>query len=452
MSFRSRLVSLLWVGAALETLAGCGVTLEYPVSSVAPVAVASKPSATAAGTIDPVPAVPVPTDVLPVDARAHGGMSGRADDPLGLEQALREATSTLMSTVIRARRADAGMLMTIGVTALYELDTTERLRGTLRADRLLQSTLRESFEGRPLAILRQGELSNADWILVGGPRSAAAVRDGTGRLGSVPMCLGIIERGSGRLIARHVSWLRVDDIDLVPIAFHLDFPMQVRRAVAVDPDVLCDAGSTTPADVSMEFLFALESIVAIDEAIGAYEGGAYDEAARTLEQEAEVGGAASLLPLSGVALTSVRQRRRDPARAALDRWVRLALRTGPVWLAPPPAAVVAPSSPAGDGFDAARWYREVVAVIGATAARMGVCLMIVPYPAASSVAAPAPDDPSLQRAVRIRTMLLEGTRLRSSSLVIVTAMDGRRVRALGSDDARDRWDRRTEIGLRGCGK
>ncbi len=420
-------------------LTGCNVTIERGEVLPAPAPSIVEPAPIAA----PVPSARVAPEV------ERGPVPGSVEAPLKLREALRTSVAAVIRSSMLARAADAGPLSTIAVTALYDLDTTERLRATMQADRQLPSMLREIFDGRPIAMLRPGELANVDWILVGGLRPAAALRDDLGQLRAVPLCIALLERASALVIGRQVMWVGAEGLDLAPAAFHLDFPLRVRRAVALDANTLCGVGTDGSSTAETGYLFSLESLVAVDEAIGAYEAGSFAEATRLFAEEMEVGGAESLLPLAGSATSLARQQRLVEARKLLEQWVRIALHAGPIVFGPPPASRPVYEPRAG-GFDPAGWHYEAIRAVASEAARMRICLTVSGFPASTIVAAPGPGDPALQRAARIRTMLLEDGRLRPSSVVVVTTVDPTPVRSLGSHDARDRWDRRIEVILRGC--
>ena len=313
-----------------------------------------------------------------------------------------------------------------------------------KAAEYVQQRLVDRIRGRFVQVVvrpaSSATVDGAQYLLVG---TISRAPEGA-NLEHFKLNLSLTDIRSGFVIAQAASRVRDPGVDTTPTAFYRDVPTNTKDRI-VDGYIKT---AETPAGGAADavYLQGVPTASVLNDAIGAYNAGRYDDAYNHYKVAASRPDGQQLRVLNGLYLASEKLGRRSEAETAFGRIVALGLATnnlGMMILFRPGSTEFA--TDAGFSEQYPMWLRQ----IAVEAVKAGGCLQVIGH--TSKTGAEAYNDRlSLQRALTIKRRL----EIESRELVNKVQASGVGWRetlvGIGTDDARDAPDRRVEFKRRPC--
>jgi outer membrane protein OmpA-like peptidoglycan-associated protein len=300
---------------------------------------------------------------------------------------------------------------------------------------VLQPFTLASLEARPLVLL--GAITG---VITGGSLTNSTATPGAYRIWAV-----LADLRSGTVVAHETAWVRPEEVDQTPTAFHRDSPGWLPDPAAAAYLRVCAGNPGDPIDPI--WLQALRAEVLLAEAIAAYEAERYDSALSLYAAAAAEPAGGQLRTYNGLYLSNTALGRRAATEQAFAGLVDYGL-------ARKQLAVKFLFRPGGTGFwpDPAisgaypMWLRQIARRTDANDA----CLDVTGH-ASPTGDATANEQLSLARARRIRSRLVAlapglGERTTAEGVGARQPLIG-----TGADDVTDLLDRRVEFRPSDCG-
>jgi outer membrane protein OmpA-like peptidoglycan-associated protein len=384
--------------------------------------------AACAGTPQPVAEAPKPPrEALPLDAAVLSLADSvllRAELPAGrprqlvIDPLIDRATGTETSTTRAMSRRIA-----------------ERVRDQ-HPDYQLQPFTLASLEEKPLVLL--GAITGV--VTAGSLENSAGGPPGAYRIWAV-----LADLASGTVVAHETAWVRPEDVDQTPTAFHQDSPVWLADPAAAAYLRVCAGDPGDPIDP--DWLAALQAEALLADATTAYEAARYDRARALFADARAAPKGAQLRTFNGLYLATAALDRPREAEQAFGELVQYGLdqrqlavkflfRTGSTAFFPDPE--ISGAYP--------MWLRQIARQTRSDDA----CLQVIGHASPTGPRA-LNDRLSLQRARKIRSRLV----VQEPVLAVRTEAEGVGERepiiGTGTNDATDALDRRVEFQPQACG-
>jgi outer membrane protein OmpA-like peptidoglycan-associated protein len=401
---------LLALGALTASCASSYVAKDSTPSAAAPPAAAVPPT--------PPPSVAAPPPIRPFD----------------------EAIGGAIQEVFRTAPRPQGDAATVVIDPLIDGVTGYQSKATQTIQARITAIVPRDFPSYKVTRITADSLKRQPRFLVG---TFTAVNDRIKPVGereSYWFCLVMGDLASGKIVAKAVARVRLDDADATPAAISADSPVWTQ-----DPSIQAYIANCQEAHVGdaikPQYLDGLLTAALVSEADDAYDAGHYAEALDLYATARKSPAGDQLRVYNGLYLSLSKLQRTAQAAAAFRDLVDYGLRKQQLAV----KILFRPGSVrfANDAkFSAV--YDMWLAQIAAQAAATNICLQITGHTSPTGTAA-FNDSLSLLRAQYVQTRL-EDTQPSLSKRTVAAGVGSREnLIGTGRDDASDILDRRVEL-------
>jgi outer membrane protein OmpA-like peptidoglycan-associated protein len=426
-------VSSLWSAAlavvALGGLHGCagqGAVVEKtpqggapPSANGAPLAPA--PSAPAAATPAPPPSTPPappPPPILPMD------------------EAVGKAAHAVFTN---APAPDTGVA-TVVIDPLIDGMTGYSSKATQSIQDQIIGIVKQDFPKYSVQRITPESLKQNPRVLIGTFTAVNAQMKTTGEREAYRFCLVLIDLRSGKVVAKSVVRVRIEDADATPTAAFGDSPVWTDDP-SVQAYITTCQGSKVGDPIKPEYIDGLLAAALVSEADDAYNEGHYAEALDLYTTARKTPAGDQLRVYNGLYLSLTKLGRADQASAAFRDLVDYGLRKKRLavkFLFRPGSVRFVSDSKFSSNYS--MWLQQIAAQTVASQA----CLQVTGHTSPTGPAA-MNDSLSLLRAEYVQSRL-EGDAPPLKKRTVATGVGSREnLIGTGRDDASDMLDRRVEL-------
>ncbi|MDB5372554.1 MAG: OmpA family protein [Belnapia sp.] len=254
----------------------------------------------------------------------------------------------------------------------------------------------------------------------------------------------LADLSTGKVVAHETAWVRPEEVDTTPTAFHRDSPAWVDDPAAAAYLRVCAGNPGDPIDA--DWLQSVRAEALIADATAAYEAGRYAEAQAQFAAARAAPKGAQLRSFNGQYLAAAALDRPREAEAAFGELVEYGLerqRLAVKFLFRPGGAAFWPDPAISGRYP--MWLRQIARHANAD----GACLDIIGH-ASTTGSAAVNQRVSLDRARSIRQRLLAVEAPLARRLQAEGAGASKPLIGTGRDDATDLLDRRVEFRPQPC--
>lgn len=249
--------NLLGAGLILLTLVGCGTTTESPAPSTIsdPLSRAAQPTLPPVSTEEVAPPTPKATETLPP-----------------FDEGLRNATTQLLSQA----KLGAGKHMLVIKPFIDGTGATQSI-----ATRAMEARLGDLLRTKqPRLVFQPFTMAGVDlatMVIAGTLTPVPAEGQADGMRNAYAICLALMDTKSKTLLSRAVARVERSGVNATPTPFHQESPVWIKEESSSLYAKTCQStklGSAIPA----AYFDNIQSTVAIDQAITAYDSARYSDA------------------------------------------------------------------------------------------------------------------------------------------------------------------------------
>lgn len=366
--------------------------------------------------------------------------------PVPFDQALLLAANDLFTKA--ALRGDAPSPVPLAIDPLIDGNTGMQSTATQSMGRRITELVRKDFPRYRIEPFNTATVAKSPLILVGTFTPISLTGKNDGPRDAFRVCLALLDLASGKIISKGFARATTDGIDHAPVAFFNDSPVWSNDP-SVQAYIKSCQGTRAGDPINQAYADRVLAGAFLSDAINAYNGGKFREAAELYQSALKTPGGDQLRTHNGLYLANIRLNRRAEAAAAFGRVIDAGLENKSLAVKflfkPGSTQLYTPAR------TAAQPYPMWISTIAAKAAARSTCLELVGH---TSATGPEPINVRLStlRAETIKDRI-EGRAPTLAKRMIASGVGSKEV-LVGTrkDNASDALDRRVEFKVIGaCG-
>lgn len=436
----------------LGTLAGCGSIPGYggqsaapaPVAALAPAPAAPAPAAPAA--VPPAPATAAPAAPAAPAARAAPAAPPAPAPPppiLPLPQALANATHALFGNAQLPPGTDGRLPLVID--PLIDGNSWAQTAATRAMEGAVLAIVKERYPRFEPLPFTTSTIARGPIVFIGTFTPLDKAGKIEGPTDWYRICLALLDLRSGKIIGKGFARAAPDGVDSTPLAFFQDSPGWTPDDASTGYVRTCQ-GTTAGMPIQPAYWDRIAVAAMINDAIGAYDAGRYQDALDLYRGALHMPGGRQLRVHNGIYLSASKLRRGAEATQAFGDLVDFGLqqkKLGVKMLFRPGSALFVANPVLVDEYT--MWLRQ----IAVRAAGGRDCLLVAGH---TSRTGPEPlnERLSLQRAIVVQQRMVSQYAGLAKKTKPVGLGSSKVISGTATDDSRDAIDRRVEFQVQDC--